>query len=122
MLTPTIVKLVLWLYCRSSGNEIVRAYAKDHYFDMVTNIVGLAAAVLGDRFYRWIDPLGTIILVGFASLVGQAPPPEVLQKLTYLVTRHPKVKRVDTGRTYTFGVFYFVEVTGCGLFVAHCGQ
>ncbi|KAJ0714111.1 putative cation efflux protein [Helianthus annuus] len=28
MLTATIVKLVLWLYCRSSGNEIVRAYAK----------------------------------------------------------------------------------------------
>ncbi|KAJ0477048.1 putative cation efflux protein [Helianthus annuus] len=28
MLTATVVKLVLWLYCRSSGNEIVRAYAK----------------------------------------------------------------------------------------------
>lgn len=28
MLTATGVKLILWLYCRSSGNEIVRAYAK----------------------------------------------------------------------------------------------
>lgn len=28
MLTATAVKLVLWLYCRSSGNKIVRAYAK----------------------------------------------------------------------------------------------
>ncbi|XP_076948080.1 metal tolerance protein 4-like [Bidens hawaiensis] len=62
MLTATIVKLVLWLYCRSSGNEIVRAYAKDHYFDVVTNVVGLVAAVLGDRFYWWIDPVGAIIL------------------------------------------------------------
>lgn len=62
MLTATIVKLALWLYCRSSGNEIVRAYAKDHYFDVVTNVVGLVAAVLGDKFYWWIDPVGAIIL------------------------------------------------------------
>ncbi|KAF5773567.1 putative cation efflux protein [Helianthus annuus] len=123
MLTATVVKLVLWLYCRSSGNEIVRAYAKDHYFDVVTNVVGLVAAVLGDRFYWWIDPVGAIILAVYTivnwsgtvwenavSLVGQSAPPEVLQKLTYLVTRHPKVKRVDTVRAYTFGVLYFVEV------------
>lgn len=32
MLTATGVKLVLWFYCRSSGNTIVRAYAKVHYF------------------------------------------------------------------------------------------
>ncbi|KAM0013804.1 putative cation efflux protein [Helianthus debilis subsp. tardiflorus] len=62
MLTATVVKLALWLYCRSSGNEIVRAYAKDHYFDVVTNVVGLVAAVLGDKFNWWIDPVGAIIL------------------------------------------------------------
>lgn len=28
MLSATVVKLALWLYCRSSGNKIVRAYAK----------------------------------------------------------------------------------------------
>ncbi|KAJ4705535.1 Metal tolerance protein [Melia azedarach] len=124
MLTATAVKLVLWLYCRSSGNKIVRAYAKDHYFDVVTNVVGLVAAVLGDEFYWWIDPAGAItlaiytianwsgtVLENAASLVGQTAPPEVLQKLTYLVLRHhPKIKRVDTVRAYTFGVLYFVEV------------
>ncbi|CAI9285742.1 unnamed protein product [Lactuca saligna] len=35
MLTARIVKLALWLYSRSSRNEIVSAYAKDHYFDVV---------------------------------------------------------------------------------------
>lgn len=45
------------------------------------------------------------------SLVGQSAPPEVLQKLTYLVIRHPQVKRIDTVRAYTFGVLYFVEVS-----------
>jgi len=62
MIFATVVKLALWLYCRTSGNKIVHAYAKDHYFDVVTNVVGLAAAVLGDRFYWWIDPIGAIAL------------------------------------------------------------
>lgn len=35
---------------------------QDHYFDVVTNVVGLVAAVLGDRFYWWIDPVGAIVL------------------------------------------------------------
>lgn len=123
MLTATVVKLALWIYCRSSGNRIVRAYAKDHYFDVVTNVVGLIAAVLGDRYYWWIDPTGAIalaiytisnwsgtVLENAVSLVGQAAPPEVLQKLTYLVIRHHlQIKRVDTVRAYTFGALYFVE-------------
>ncbi|KAJ6340896.1 hypothetical protein OIU78_009136 [Salix suchowensis] len=62
MLTATVVKLALWFYCRSSRNEIVLAYAKDHYFDVVTNVVGLIAAVLGDKFYWWMDPSGAILL------------------------------------------------------------
>ncbi|GMP87106.1 hypothetical protein CsSME_00039629 [Camellia sinensis var. sinensis] len=120
----TAVKLVLWIYCRSSGNKIVREYAKDHYFDVVTNVVGLIAAVLGDKFYWWIDPVGAIVLALYTiinwsgtvlenavSLVGQSAPPDVLQKLTYLVLRHhSQIKRVDTVRAYTFGVLYFVEV------------
>ncbi|KAG5550686.1 hypothetical protein RHGRI_015592 [Rhododendron griersonianum] len=123
MLTATVVKLALWLYCRSSGSDIVRAYAKDHYFDVITNIVGLVAAILGDMVYWWIDPAGAIVLAFYTianwsgtvfenavSLVGQSAPPEVLQKLTYLVIRHPQVKRIDTVRAYTFGVLYFVEV------------
>ncbi|XP_047158024.1 metal tolerance protein 4-like [Vigna umbellata] len=123
MLFATAVKLVLWLYCRNSANKIVRAYADDHQFDVVTNVVGLVAAVLGDKYYWWIDPIGAIMLAIYTitnwsrtvmenavSLVGQSAPPEVLQKLTYLVIRHPRVKRIDTVRAYTFGVLYFVEV------------
>nr|ACU18014.1 unknown [Glycine max] len=123
MIFATVVKLMLWLYCRSSGNKIVRAYADDHHFDVVTNMVGLVAAVLGDKYYWWIDPVGAILLAIYTitnwshtvmenavSLVGQSAPPEVLQKLTYLVIRHPRIKRVDTVRAHTFGVLYFVEV------------
>ncbi|CAK9328071.1 unnamed protein product [Citrullus colocynthis] len=123
MIFATVVKLALWLYCKNSRNDIVRAYAKDHYFDVVTNVVGLVAAILGDKIFWWIDPVGAIALAIYTilnwsgtvwenavSLVGKSAPPEVLQMLTYLVIRHPEVKRVDTVRAYTFGVLYFVEV------------
>ncbi|KAL5765171.1 hypothetical protein ACOSQ2_017765 [Xanthoceras sorbifolium] len=123
MILATVVKLALWFYCKNSGNKIVRAYAKDHYFDVVTNVVGLVAAILGDEFFWWIDPAGAILLAVYTianwsetvienavSLVGQSAPPEIMQKLTYLVIRHPEVKRIDTVRAYTFGALYFVEV------------
>ncbi|XP_022151395.1 metal tolerance protein 4-like [Momordica charantia] len=124
MLMATAVKLLLWFYCRTSTSKIVRAYAKDYYFDVVTNVIGLIAAVLGDKFFWWIDQIGAIVLAVYTivnwsgtvlenavSLVGQSAPPEMLQKLTYLVLRHhPQIKRVDTVRAYTFGVLYFVEV------------
>lgn len=29
---------------------------------MITNVVGLVAAVLGDRFLWWIDPAGAVLL------------------------------------------------------------
>ncbi|XBH64618.1 hypothetical protein VPH35_118353 [Triticum aestivum] len=125
MLSATAVKLALWFYCRSSGNSIVRAYAKDHYFDVITNVVGLVAAVLGDRFLWWIDPAGAVLLAVYTianwsgtvleqavSLVGRSAPPEMLQMLTYLAMKHDaRVQRVDTVRAYSFGALYFVEVS-----------
>lgn len=62
MLAVTLVKLLLVLYCRSFTNEIVKAYAQDHFFDVITNIIGLVAALLANYFEGWIDPVGAIIV------------------------------------------------------------
>lgn len=124
MVSVTLVKFVLMLYCRRFKNEIVRAYAQDHFFDVVTNSVGLATAVLAIRFYWWIDPTGAIMIALYTistwtktvmqnvwSLIGRTAPPEYLTKLTYLVwNHHEEIKHIDTVRAYTFGSHYFVEV------------
>lgn len=62
MVSVTVVKFVLMVYCRQFKNEIVRAFAQDHFFDVITNSIGLATAVLAIRFYWWIDPLGAILV------------------------------------------------------------
>ncbi|TMX04060.1 hypothetical protein EJD97_011760 [Solanum chilense] len=124
MVSVTMVKFLLMVYCRRFKNEIVRAYAQDHFFDVITNSVGLVTAVLAVRFYWWIDPAGAIIIALYTistwartvaenvwSLIGRTAPPDFLTKLTYLIwNHHEEIKHIDTVRAYTFGVNYFVEV------------
>ncbi|CAH9111673.1 unnamed protein product [Cuscuta europaea] len=124
MLLVTLVKLALVFYCRSFTNEIVKAYAQDHFFDVITNIIGLVAALLAQYIAHWIDPAGAIILACYTiktwsstvlenvnSLVGKSATPEFLKKLTYLCWNHHKaIRHIDTVRAYTFGSHYFVEV------------
>lgn len=62
MVSVTIVKFCLMVYCQRFRNEIVKAYAQDHFFDVITNSVGLVTAVLAVKFSRWIDPTGAIIV------------------------------------------------------------
>jgi divalent metal cation (Fe/Co/Zn/Cd) transporter len=62
MVFVTVVKFILMIYCRRFKNEIVRAYAQDHFFDVITNSVGLAAAVLAVKFFWWMDPTGAILV------------------------------------------------------------
>ncbi|KAL5568363.1 hypothetical protein UlMin_024938 [Ulmus minor] len=124
MVSVTVVKFVLMVYCRRFKNEIVKAYAQDHFFDVITNSIGLAAAVLAIHFYWWIDPLGAILIALYTmanwantvmenvwSLIGRTAPPEYLAKLTYLIwNHHEEIKHIETVRAYKFGCNYFVEV------------
>ncbi|CAI0411466.1 unnamed protein product [Linum tenue] len=108
MLSVTLVKLLLMVYCRTFTNEIVKAYAQDHFFDVVTNFIGLFAALLANYIDDWMDPVGAIILALYTirtwsmtvlenvhSLVGKSATPDYLQKLTYLSWNHHKSIRVD---------------------------
>ncbi|CAI0411467.1 unnamed protein product [Linum tenue] len=65
MLSVTLVKLLLMVYCRTFTNEIVKAYAQDHFFDVVTNFIGLFAALLANYIDDWMDPVGAIIVSSY---------------------------------------------------------
>ncbi|CAI6007543.1 unnamed protein product [Closterium sp. NIES-65] len=119
-----LTKFILFLYCRLFSDDIVQAYALDHMMDVVTNTVGLAAAVLAGEYAWWIDPVGAIFLALYTmfnwgntvrenvrSLTGRTAPPAFLQKLTYLCWNHHRaILAIDTVRAYTFGASYFTEV------------
>jgi cation diffusion facilitator family transporter len=119
-----VLKFFLFLFCRNSTSSSVQTYAQDHRNDVATNSIGLAAALVGDRVYYWVDPLGAILLAiyivinwsqtameNIRSMVGMSAPPEFLASLTYLAwNHHPDIVLIDTIRAYTFGPKYFVEV------------
>lgn len=63
MASVTVIKFILMLYCRSFKNKIVRAYAQDHLFDVITNSVGLASSLLAVRYRWWVDPVGAILVM-----------------------------------------------------------
>ena len=73
MLSVTLVKLLLMLYCRAFTNEIIKAYAQDHFFDVVTNAIGLVAALLANYIAGWIDPLGAIIVSASSLSLSLSP-------------------------------------------------
>ncbi|GAA0159139.1 transporter [Lithospermum erythrorhizon] len=124
MISVTAVKFVLMVYCRRFKNEIVRAYAQDHFFDVITNSIGLVAATLAIKYKWWIDPVGAVVIALYTictwtrtvlenvkALIGRTAPPDFLAKLTYLIwNHHEEIQHIDTVRAYTFGSHYFVEV------------
>lgn len=124
MSSVAVVKFFLMLYCRTFKNEIVLAYAQDHFFDVITNSVGLVCALLAVRFKWWMDPVGAIlialytittwartVLENVGTLIGRSAPAEYLTKLTYLIwNHHEEIRHIDTVRAYTSGTHYFVEV------------
>ena len=82
MVLVTLVKLFLVIYCRSFTNEIVKEFAQDHFFDVITNIIGLIATILASTLYWWIDPAGAIVLALYTIRTWSST---VLEKLNLLV-------------------------------------
>ncbi|KAL4421342.1 hypothetical protein ABPG75_010633 [Micractinium tetrahymenae] len=116
------VKLALFLYCR--GSRSPAAFALDHLNDVLVNGIGLAGALLGAHVAPAWDPAIAIALSVWVvwawggqarehilSLVGQAAPPSLLQKLTFLAYYHsPALLYIDTVRAFSFGSTYIAEV------------
>lgn len=108
MLSVTLVKLLLMVYCRSFTNEIVKAYAQDHFFDVVTNIIGLIAALLANYMEEWMDPVGAIIVS-----TNHLPPSLSLLAIIFLLTVHELIEQKIICFSLAIGVvlFYLFEIT-----------
>uniref|UniRef100_A0A7S3L0K7 Cation efflux protein cytoplasmic domain-containing protein n=1 Tax=Amphora coffeiformis TaxID=265554 RepID=A0A7S3L0K7_9STRA len=126
-----ISKAFMAWYCRRVADvyqsSAAEAYADDHRNDVLTNAVGVGAALAA--YYvpskLWfLDSTGAIciaiyIIVNWLQtgreqlhfLTGRGASPMLLQELTYIAAHHDeRIKYVDTVRAYHFGVHYLVEV------------
>ena len=123
-------KAFMGWYCRKVSvqyrSSAAAAYAEDHRNDVLTNLVGVVAAVLAVYIPNlwFLDSVGAIcialyIIFGwlqtgqeqFRFLTGRGASPMLLQQLTYIAANHdPRILFVDTVRAYHFGISYLVEI------------
>lgn len=69
---------------------------------MITNVVGLVAAVLGDKFYWWIDPVGAIILAIYTITNWSGT---VLENAGRFLRLIQELKMINTLLESLFGVY-----------------
>jgi len=135
------MKAFLHIMCRavlSQHNSVsLEAQAEDHFNDCITNTFSALGTFFASAYFAqqicglksplalsYIDPIVTalfsiyVIYVwvhvaqeNIVSLLGKTAPPELLQKITYLVAVHcTEIRAIDTVRAYTFGQTYIAEV------------
>mmetsp|Transcript_44164 Transcript_44164/g.138734 ORF Transcript_44164/g.138734 Transcript_44164/m.138734 type:complete len:331 (-) Transcript_44164:204-1196(-) len=125
------IKAVLFVWCIGIAIEAkshsVAAVAQDHFNDVLSNSVALAAAVLpslhkgGDLW--WIDPAGAVIISLYIiyswvdtgreqveMIVGKAAEPEFLESIRIMTENHHSTLLCDIIRAYHFGPKFLVEV------------
>ena len=123
MIGVIVVKFFLFLYCRGSWNRSVQTWRQDHRNDVITNTFGLIAAIMRDRLYYWVDPLGAMILAAYIvqnwsvtalenikAMVGLSAPPEFFETHVFsLEFRSANFRRRYRSRVHVWASF-FVEV------------
>ena len=116
MVSVTLVKLFVVIYCRSFTNEIVNEFSQYHFFDVITNVIGLIVAILASTLYWWIDPAGAIVLALYTirtwsstvlenvnSLAGKIASPDYFAEFDISLLESSQIHtHIDTVRAYTF--------------------
>ncbi|KIH66000.1 cation efflux family protein [Ancylostoma duodenale] len=92
--TGTSIKAVLFLICRSRNTSASRVLAIDQRNDCITNLVALAGAYIGHRYWKYADPIGATCVSGFIIitwlmtvreqiplLIGKTADPQLINRI-----------------------------------------
>uniref|UniRef100_A0A1I8AW06 ZT_dimer domain-containing protein n=1 Tax=Steinernema glaseri TaxID=37863 RepID=A0A1I8AW06_9BILA len=118
------LKMVLFVICKKHNTVSSNVLAQDQRNDVATNLVALAGAYIGHRFWVYADSIGAFLVCGFiviswvltASeqiplLVGKSASPEFISRITNIAVNHDaRVKALDTVYVYHMGANYLVEL------------
>uniref|UniRef100_A0A0N5AEV5 ZT_dimer domain-containing protein n=1 Tax=Syphacia muris TaxID=451379 RepID=A0A0N5AEV5_9BILA len=124
MCTGTLAKFVLLLFCWKYDSPNSRLLALDQRNDIMTNIVALGAAYIGEKWWLYADPLGgslvcLYIVMSYIKsaqtqiplLIGKGAKPEFISRLAKIAIDHdPRIKSVETLTVYHLGANYLVEL------------
>ncbi|WKX89676.1 hypothetical protein Q1695_008931 [Nippostrongylus brasiliensis] len=124
LLTGTAIKLALFIICRARNTTASRILAIDQRNDCMTNMVALAGAFVGHRWWKYADPIGatcvsTLIIVTWMLtvkeqvplLIGKSASPQLINRIVNVAIGHDeRIKHLDTVYVYHFGANFLVEL------------
>ncbi|VDO73362.1 unnamed protein product [Haemonchus placei] len=133
-----IIGSVLFIICRSRNTTASRILAIDQRNDCFTNLVALAGAFIGHRYWKYADPIGAAIVrttlqfplnnrALFSSLIivtwlmtvkeqvplliGKSASPQLINRIINVAISHDeRIKYLDTVYVYHFGANFLVEL------------
>ncbi|KHN85077.1 Metal tolerance protein 10 [Toxocara canis] len=124
MVTGTILKAILFVVCRQQKSAGAMVLAIDQRNDVLTNIVALAGAFIGNHYWLYADPLGaffvcSFIIISWAQtayeqiplLVGKAASREFINRIIKIAISHDEnIRFLDTIIVYHLGANFLVEL------------
>ncbi|KAE9552820.1 hypothetical protein FO519_003977 [Halicephalobus sp. NKZ332] len=133
-----IGKFIFMVICIKMATPNSRVLGIDQRNDLITSIVALAGAYLGDRFWLYFDPLGAIIVSLFISIswfvnalsyipliVGRRGNEDDMSRILHMAVNHdPRILKIDYVMSYHLGERQIVELhivldEECPLKVSH---
>ncbi|VDK51557.1 unnamed protein product [Anisakis simplex] len=124
MVSGTVLKMILFLICYQQKSPGAKVLAMDQRNDVLTNIVALAGAYIGNRFWLYADPLGAFfvcifIITSWAEtayeqiplLVGKTASGEFINRIIKIAISHnDEIRFIDTIIVYHLGANFLVEL------------
>uniref|UniRef100_A0A0N5B0Y3 ZT_dimer domain-containing protein n=1 Tax=Syphacia muris TaxID=451379 RepID=A0A0N5B0Y3_9BILA len=124
MCTGTALKFFLYIFCSRRKTAGAQVLALDQRNDILTNIIAILGAILGNHCWQYADQVGAflvciyIIISWIQSakeavplLVGKAASPEIIKRISRIAINHStRIKNLDTIIVYHVGETFIVEL------------
>uniref|UniRef100_A0A1I7SB84 ZT_dimer domain-containing protein n=1 Tax=Bursaphelenchus xylophilus TaxID=6326 RepID=A0A1I7SB84_BURXY len=119
-----LIKSIVMVLCYSHGTTNSKILALDQRNDIITSIVAVCGAVLGDYYWPYADPIGAILVCTFIAIswfsnafeqipmvVGKRAEQEHVSRILAISISHdPRIKCLDHIMCYHVGEKALVEL------------
>jgi len=125
MICTIITKMILVVVCaRFKEDPSITVLAQDHRNDCISNSVALFCAYGAQHLWRYLDPIGAILVsiyIAFtwfltgkehlAMLSGKSADPDFINRVIKMCLEHDdRIDYIDTVYVYHYGMKFLVEV------------
>ncbi|GMT06658.1 hypothetical protein PENTCL1PPCAC_28832, partial [Pristionchus entomophagus] len=124
LVTGCSIKFVVMIVCLKRGNNFCKCQAMDLRNDILTGIVALVCAYLGDAYWKYSDALGAISVCSYIAIswirntlehipfmVGVSADKEQLSRILKIAIEHDeRIQKIDHVMIYHIGAKTLVEL------------